>query len=197
MTLLLTISTCVSLQMGCRAHVQDTGTLRHPPCIMINRKPVQGERGFRRYRLRQVLRSFLGKPAEALPPSPESEDHAPVRDLILPSDAGTPSVPVSETSSYSPSRQQSYARWTADETERLSASELSKVRSNPNDPANPAEILREAGAGARVLDEMELACCWLHFEAASEELRLPRFVVTARPSKILEPELRQMALVLR
>ena len=76
-------------------------------------------------------------------------------------------------------------------------SELSKVRSNLNDPANPAEALRAAGAGDRVLDEMELACCWLHLEAANEELPLPRFVVTARPSGILEPELRQMAIVLR
>lgn len=89
------------------------------------------------------------------------------------------------------------ARWSAEETERLSRMELASVRADPSDPTNPADTLRAAGEGGRVLDEMELACCWLQHEGASEALPLPRFRVTARPSKILEPELRQMASVLR
>ena len=88
-------------------------------------------------------------------------------------------------------------RWSADETETHSSVELTKVRANRRDPPNPAEALRAAGSGDRLLDEMELACCWLSYEAACPELPLPRFRVTARPSKILEPELRQMACVLR
>ena len=88
-------------------------------------------------------------------------------------------------------------RWTPADLELISAAELADVRSNRNDPPNPADALRASGASARLLDEMELACCWLHHEAAHEELQLPRFVVTARPSRILEPELRQMAIVLR
>ena len=88
-------------------------------------------------------------------------------------------------------------RWSEEETERFSRVELAKVRSNPRDPASPAEAFRTAGEGERLIDEMELACCWLQHEAPCAELPLPRFRVTARPSKILEPELRQMANVLR
>ena len=88
-------------------------------------------------------------------------------------------------------------RWTAAETEQKSVVELTKVRSHKKDPENPALHMRAAGEGARVLDEMELACCWLQYEAPCDELPIPRFRVTARPSKILEPELRQMANVLR
>lgn len=88
------------------------------------------------------------------------------------------------------------ARWSRAELERRSQVELSKVRACADDPANPAAALRAAGEGDRLLDEAELACCWLLHEGPSEALPLPRFRVTARPSKILEPELRQMALVL-
>ena len=88
-------------------------------------------------------------------------------------------------------------RWTAEETEQYSRVELERVRENRKDPSNPADEIRRAGEGARLLDEMELACCYLHYEAAGPELPLPRFRVTARPSRILEPELRQMANVLR
>ena len=88
-------------------------------------------------------------------------------------------------------------RWSAEETERFSSVELAKVRENDRDPASPAEAFRAAGEGERLLDEMELACCWLQHEAPCAALPLPRFRVTARPSKILEPELRQMANVLR
>ena len=88
-------------------------------------------------------------------------------------------------------------RWTADETEHHSAALLAKVRAHKRDPPNPAEAFRAAGEAHRLLDEMELACCWLQYEAKSDSLPLPRFRVTARPSSILEPELRQMATVLR
>jgi hypothetical protein len=88
-------------------------------------------------------------------------------------------------------------RWSTADLERLSSVELAKVRQNKKDPPNPADALRAAGEGGRVLDEMELACCWLQYEGPSDALPLPRFRVTARPSRILEPELRQMACVLR
>eukprot|EP00322_Chrysochromulina_rotalis_P016540 CAMPEP_0115834076 /NCGR_PEP_ID=MMETSP0287-20121206/3499_1 /TAXON_ID=412157 /ORGANISM="Chrysochromulina rotalis, Strain UIO044" /LENGTH=206 /DNA_ID=CAMNT_0003287505 /DNA_START=73 /DNA_END=694 /DNA_ORIENTATION=+ len=88
-------------------------------------------------------------------------------------------------------------RWTVDEVERNSAELLAKVRVNKRDPPNPAAAFRGAGEDARLLDEMELACCWLQYEAPCDALPLPRFRVTARPSKIREPELRQMANVLR
>lgn len=76
-------------------------------------------------------------------------------------------------------------RWSAEETEVNSAPLLAKVRSNKKDPPNPAKVMCEAGRGDILLDEMELACCWLQYESAREELPLPRFRVTARPSKIL------------
>ena len=41
-------------------------------------------------------------------------------------------------------------RWSAEETERLSAAELSKVREMSDDPANPALALREAGGEVRL-----------------------------------------------
>ena len=87
-------------------------------------------------------------------------------------------------------------RWTAEDVEHYSSAELKKVRSHRKDPPNPAVAIREAGQGDRLVDEMELACCWLTYEAPCKELPLPRFRVTARPAKILEPELKQMANVL-
>ena len=36
-----------------------------------------------------------------------------------------------------------------------------KVRGNHKDPPNPAAAMRDAGTAGRLLDEMELACCWL------------------------------------
>ena len=87
-------------------------------------------------------------------------------------------------------------RWSPEQTEEYSCVELARVRGNRRDPPNPASGVRESGDG-KLLDEMELACCFLQYEAASTELPLPRFRVTARPSRILEPELRQMAIVLR
>ena len=50
-------------------------------------------------------------------------------------------------------------RWAPADTERISAAELAKVRANPDDPADPATAL--LSAGGTVLDQMELACCWL------------------------------------
>ena len=47
-------------------------------------------------------------------------------------------------------------RWAPEDTERISAAELAKVRANPDDPADPATALRSAGGTA--LDQMELAC---------------------------------------
>ena len=87
-------------------------------------------------------------------------------------------------------------RWTAQEVEQYSSAELIKVRKNRKDPPNPALAIRGAGEGERLLDEMELACCWLTYEAPCPELPVPRFRVTARPARILEHELRQMANVL-
>ena len=47
-------------------------------------------------------------------------------------------------------------RWAPEDTERISAAELAKVRANPDDPADPATALRSAGGTA--LAQMELAC---------------------------------------
>ena len=87
-------------------------------------------------------------------------------------------------------------RWSRAELERRSRVELAKVRACADDAADAAAALRAAGDGGRLLDEAELACCWLQHEGPSPALPLPRFRVTVRPSKILEPELRQMAIVL-
>ena len=89
------------------------------------------------------------------------------------------------------------SRWSAEELEQFSCVELSRVRAMADDPSNPAEALRTRGEDGRIIDESELACCWLLHEAPAGGLPLPRFRVTARPSQILEPELRQMAIVLR
>jgi hypothetical protein len=87
------------------------------------------------------------------------------------------------------------ARWTAEDLERLSGAELAKVRSDVADPPNPALAVRDGSydSSCGLLDEMELACCYMQHEGPSDELQLPRFRITARPSTIREPELRQMA----
>uniref|UniRef100_A0A7S0Q1F8 Uncharacterized protein n=1 Tax=Coccolithus braarudii TaxID=221442 RepID=A0A7S0Q1F8_9EUKA len=105
----------------------------------------------------------------------------------------TPALPQ-PTIAAEPTTVAANMRWRTEDTERHSAEQLRRVRACTDDPANPALALRASG---RLLDQMELACCWLHYEASAANLPLPRFRVTARPSQILEPELRQMALVLR
>jgi hypothetical protein len=59
------------------------------------------------------------------------------------------------------------------------------VRSSPDDPANPAAALRATGGA--VLDEMELACCWLQHEAPREVTLAPTQSPT--PALTLTPTL--------
>ena len=149
---------------------------------------ARGEPGYKRHRLRKALGGLFGRTRQQDALAASSSDSAPevavtaldtARIVAAAADAPT------------------LGRWSAEDTERLSSVELGKVRGNPKDPPNPAAAMRDAGTAGRLLDEMELACCWLLHESARDELPIPRFLVTARPSKILEPELRQMALVLR
>ena len=149
---------------------------------------ARGEPGYKRHRLRKALGGLFGRTRKQDARAASSSDAAPevavtaldtARIVAAAADAPT------------------LGRWSAEDTERLSSVELGKVRGNPKDPPNPAAAMRDAGTAGRLLDEMELACCWLLHESARDELPIPRFLVTARPSKILEPELRQMALVLR
>ena len=195
---------------------------RVPLHRMVEDMPARGEPGYKRSRLRQAARSLLRRqqsPASESPAAADTEEEEPwvssfaappeglncedEEECVLPDigedgeEEDTASDAEASDSLASEEEPAAGVRWTKEDTERLSQVELASVRAVASDPANPAEAIRAAGEGARLLDEMELACCWLHHEAASEALPLPRFRVTARPSKILEPELRQMAIVLR
>lgn len=154
------------------------------PAAMCSRGPARGERGYKRTRVGNALRRLLGRPAEAS------------AEALVDASASVPtSAPAAKIADQAPAP--ASLRWSVAQLEELSRAELAKVRAATGDPPNPAEALRASGDGALVLDEMQLACCWLHHEGPGGALPLPRFRVTARPSRILEPELRQMAIVLR
>ena len=177
----------LALAAAARSAVVTTGLAHHvrTSCVTM---AARGEPGYKRHRLRKALGGLFGRTRKQDALAASSSDAAPevavtaldtARIVAAAADAPT------------------LGRWSAEDTERLSSVELGKVRGNPKDPPNPAAAMRDAGTAGRLLDEMELACCWLLHESARDELPIPRFLVTARPSKILEPELRQMALVLR
>ena len=163
---------------------------------------ARGEPGYKRHRLRKALGGLFGRTRQQDARAASSSDAAPEAAVSAASSSdAAPEVAVTALDTArivaAAADAPTLGRWSAEDTERLSSVELGKVRGNPKDPPNPADAMRDAGTAGRLLDEMELACCWLLHESARDELPIPRFLVTARPSKILEPELRQMALVLR
>ena len=177
----------LALAAAARSAVNTPGLARHvrTPCVTM---AARGEPGYKRHRLRKALGGSFGRTRKQDALAASSSDAAPEVAVTA-----LDTARIVAAAADAPTR----GRWSAEDTERLSSVELGKVRGNPKDPPNPAAAMRDAGTAGRLLDEMELACCWLLHESARDELPIPRFLVTARPSKILEPELRQMALVLR